>query len=315
MAEATASADFSAREAKVRLRDRLPPNFSADRIDPRFYLNGQPTPLGLWHVDPGHPLLEAMDQVLRAIQQRIVADPALKSITAAEIAADTGLPENSVGRALHAAASIARIFTSAGGPTGRNEYATLHFTDDSAFDEYLRYRSLDDLFERFYTDRGKALENAARWTGGNPLPHADLLLPQRPQRSVQRGKVFVIMPINPALPELEDIYETIKSACSEFGLHAYRADHIEHQGVITQRVLDELKTCEYLIADLSLERQNVYYEVGYAHALGLDPILYRKAGTHLHFDLAGHNVPEYKNNTQLRELLLRRLKVLCDNPS
>ena len=52
----------------------------------------------------------------------------------------------------------------------------------------------------------------------------------------------------------------------------------------------------------------VYYEIGYAHALGAqaDPI--QTFGYSLHFDLSVHNVFEYKNATELRRLLTRRLE-------
>jgi nucleoside 2-deoxyribosyltransferase len=67
--------------------------------------------------------------------------------------------------------------------------------------------------------------------------------------------------------------------------------------------LQHIRECEFLIADLSLERPNVYYEIGYAHAIGRHPILFRRKGTPLHFDLSIHMAREFENMTELEKKL------------
>ena len=130
------------------------------------------------------------------------------------------------------------------------------------------------------------------------------------------GSAFIMMWMDPNNPELTDVADTVRGVFQEFGFRANRADDIQHEGQISDRILNEIKTAEILFADLSGTRPNVYYEVGFAHALNKRVILFRKAGTPIHFDLAGYNCPEYINQHDLREKLTKRLISLTNrNPT
>ena len=126
---------------------------------------------------------------------------------------------------------------------------------------------------------------------------------------------FIMMAIDNRKPELEDVKNGIKEVFKDFGIHAITADEIEHDGAITDRILDEIEASEFLIADLTHERPNVYYEIGHAHARAKRVILFRKKGTTVHFDVAHRKCPEYENTTELKTQLRKRLEAITNKRS
>jgi len=70
--------------------------------------------------------------------------------------------------------------------------------------------------------------------------------------------------------------------------------------------VDLIEKAEFIIFDLTFERPNVYYELGYAHGVGNAPsniLLLAKEGTQLHFDIAQLRVRFYKSTENLRQIV------------
>ena len=167
------------------------------------------------------------------------------------------------------------------------------------FDEEYQAESIDEA--------DRLMDEALSLILSVPLPPTDR---RQVQRTLVGNNAFVVMPMNRDQSDLAAIYDAIKEVCLRFGIQTLRADDIKHQESITEVVLQKILESEIVIADLTNARANVYYEVGFAHALNRRRILFRKAGTEIHFSLSVHNVPEYKNLVDLKRLLHQRLEAI-----
>ena len=290
----------SRRKIRAKLYGQIDPKFDPESIDKSLLWGDGLSLIGIWYTDSKSPLFGHVDKLIKTIKDKIIKNPDLESITSEELSKLTAIPQEYVELALYYISQLGHFYSSASGKSGGLGFAKFDFLGEKAFDDYLRYQSLDWLLEECFNSRHGIPTRM-------PSNSRDS---EHPVCETKKGTAFIIMPIDPNRPELEDINTAIKEVCSGFKIKAYRADEIEHQERITDVVLNEIESSEFLIADLTLEKPNVYYEVGYAHAIGKKPILFRKQGTKLHFDLSVHNVPEYRNATTLRKLLTSRLEAM-----
>lgn len=120
---------------------------------------------------------------------------------------------------------------------------------------------------------------------------------------------FVVMPF---APELDDVYHLgIREVVSSLGRSCDRADELSYVGGIMEKIYDSIRQADVIIAEVTQPNPNVFYEVGFAHALKKPVVLITRDIKSSPFDLSGFNQIVYKNIVDLRErlnLMLRQLR-------
>ncbi|MDD5546874.1 MAG: hypothetical protein PHO67_06990 [Candidatus Omnitrophica bacterium] len=127
--------------------------------------------------------------------------------------------------------------------------------------------------------------------------------------NIHSRKVFIAMSFKDAA--LKDIFKAaIAKACEDCGLSAVRIDLIEHNEKICDEIIAEIKTSRLLIADFTGQRQNVYFEAGFALGLGIKVIWICKDSEkdELHFDTRQYNHILWKDAEDLHIKLVNRIK-------
>lgn len=125
---------------------------------------------------------------------------------------------------------------------------------------------------------------------------------------------FVLMPFSKSF---EDAYEVaIRPACEGAGAYAERVDQQIFSGSIMERVYNQISKADVIVADMSERNANVFYEVGYAHALGKTTILVTKSEEDIPFDLRQYPHVIYGTSlSHLRVELERRVRWHIENPA
>src|SRR5262249_34564754 len=94
---------------------------------------------------------------------------------------------------------------------------------------------------------------------------------------------FVLMPFD---PKFQPLYEDhIKPTVDGAGLRCQRWDDVVGTRQITLDIWERINRSRFLIAELTEQNPNVFYELGLAHALSKDVILLTQSMDFVPFDL------------------------------
>jgi len=134
------------------------------------------------------------------------------------------------------------------------------------------------------------------------------------EQTAPRPYAFVLMPFDSSF---RDIYEVgIKQACLDAGAYCERVDEQIFTEGILERIYNQVAKADVVIADMTGQNPNVFYEVGYAHALGKRTILLTQESGDIPFDLMHFpHVVYHGRIADLRSQLRARVKWCIDNPT
>lgn len=123
-------------------------------------------------------------------------------------------------------------------------------------------------------------------------------------RNVQRTghQGFVAMSFK---PEMNGARDTIFQALRRAGYRPHRTDAAPHIERIDSKIILEIRNSRFLIADVTHQSQGVYFEAGFAMALGL-PVFWsvrEDDKENLHFDTRQFNHIVWKDEAHLEEQL------------
>jgi len=127
------------------------------------------------------------------------------------------------------------------------------------------------------------------YRGVEPATVKDIkFLPKNPQ-------AFIVMQFSDTYDSLYK--EVIVPVCEEYGYEVIRADDMYTTGLIIEDITRAIQESSLVIADITPNNPNVYYEVGYAHGINKNTILLSdKNREKLPFDISGFRLLFYENS-------------------
>jgi len=123
------------------------------------------------------------------------------------------------------------------------------------------------------------------------------------------GKCFVAMSFHESLKAAYDdgIFPALNIDCK---IEPVRIDLIPHNDNIVDKIIAEIRTCRFMVADFTGQKSGVYFEAGFAMGLGR-PVIWscqKDDLENVHFDTRQYNHIVWNEPADLRQKLADRIK-------
>lgn len=161
---------------------------------------------------------------------------------------------------------------------------------------------LDALHKKGWIEVAARLPGETRVTadGWNRIGELERAAPESRQ-------VFVAMSFDRSLESAWK--DGLEAGVGDAGLAPLRIDKKEHNEKICDIITTEIRRSCLVVADVTLQRQGVYFEAGFAMGLTI-PVIWtcrRDDMGNCHFDTRQYNHIDWQSPTELRERLRRRI--------
>jgi hypothetical protein len=122
------------------------------------------------------------------------------------------------------------------------------------------------------------------------------------------NKEKMCLVIMPFCKELQEVYEySIKPSVIDAGYCCIRVDELMGQVNITKSIIEHIFMANIIIADLTGNNPNVFYELGVAHAISNKTIMLTQDIQTAPFDIKSYRVIQYDQTVQGAHILREKL--------
>jgi hypothetical protein len=121
-------------------------------------------------------------------------------------------------------------------------------------------------------------------------------------------RIFVIMPFTEPFDSL--YHDVIFPVADKLGFEIIRVDEIPGPGIILDDIQTQIEQAHAVVAEISTHNPNVFYELGYAHALRKPAVLLvrRDEGGKMPFDVRGYRAIFYDDSIGGKKSVERTLE-------